>query len=107
MKLSDELLNCRILSSVWSDAPLYLDSHAIINNIKQLESYSALLAVYKQDSQLLEDLIEMMQDKNLGLFHGNAQWAIDEAIESKDHSDIAFGQTPREAIEAAIKEWKK
>jgi hypothetical protein len=69
----------------------------ILEQIQQLES----------DSQMLDDLFEMMQRANIGLSKGNGQWAVDEAIEAKDHSDIAFGSTPRKAIANAVKEWNE
>ena len=98
MKLSEELYN-RMAKPEEPGyiSPILVDKR-ILSKIRELES----------DSEMLKDLLEMI--KKHGMFiimerHAQPEQFYFE-INTSELTDI-IGSTPREAIAAAIKEWKK
>jgi hypothetical protein len=88
-KLSDKLQESR------NNAARHIPSLKTIEAVKQLE----------QDSEMLNDLIEMMTDIKLTqIRQKNGEWLI--AIYEIEGA-LSRGSTPKEAIQQAIAKWKE
>ena len=74
----------------------------LISSVLKLES----------DSQMLDDLFEMLKTSNCYRIvrSSDTTWCMDKVEPCGPHTTCTvfpFGDSPREAIAAAIKEWKK
>jgi hypothetical protein len=98
-KLSEQLLEAQKEIDSQKNITSWLTvEYDDISNIQQLEV----------DSQMLNDLIEMYQNGAVKLSYatGEFKYLITQVV-YEEWESMGYGNTPREAIEAAIQKWKE